>query len=182
MTTAHDITTAQELLSAAPQLGRCELVRGELIMMSPSGFEHGVIVARIASPLHAFVKKLGLGLVTGAETGFLIARKPDTVRAPDVGFVRAKRAAGALTKGFFLGAPDLAVEVLSPGDRPGEVTDKVNDWLGAGCQTVWVVDPEKRTVQAYRSDSEPVVWSEEDELDGGQMAPGFCLPVAEIFP
>ncbi len=114
-------------------------------MMSPGGFEHGRVALRIGEFVSSFVRQRGLGVATGAETGFQIGRDPDTVRAPDVGFVCAERVPATPTAGFFDGAPDLAVEVLSPSDRASEVLAKVQDWLGAGCRIVWVVDPGTRT-------------------------------------
>ena len=110
-------------------------------MMSPSGYEHGVVAGRIHGFLFSFVRKKRLGMVTAAETGFQIGHNPDTVRTPDVGFIRADRVPSARTRGFFPGPPDLAVEVVSPTDRGGEVLAKVRNWLAAGCQVVWVADP-----------------------------------------
>ncbi len=150
-------------------------------MMSPAGFEHGRVILRVAAPLANFVEPRGLGVTTGAETGFQIGRDPDTVRAPDVGFVCAERVPATPTAGFFDGAPDLAVEVLSPSDRHSEVLAKVQDWLGAGSRIVWVVDPGTRTVSIYRSPAEAVVLSTADELTGDDLLPGFRLSVAEIF-
>lgn len=180
-TTGSQITTAEQLLYA-PDLGRCELVQGELIMMSPGGSEHGAIIVRISGPLWTHVHQNALGIVFGAETGFQIARDPDTVRAPDVAFVRAERLEAGIPRGFFQGAPDLAVEVLSPGDRTGEVLAKTGDWLGAGCRMVWVVDPETRTVTVYRSLNDIRVLGAAEQLDGQDVAEGFRLPVGEIFP
>jgi Uma2 family endonuclease len=180
MVTTHQNLTAEQLL-ATPGLGRCELVRGELILMTPAGFEHGAIVVNITLPLGAFVKKHGLGTVTGAETGFQIARDPDTVRAPDVGFVRAERVPSPPPRGFFQGPPDLAVEVLSPDDRASEVLAEVNDWLAAGCLAVWVADPAKRTICVYPKDGQAVTLGTADEVSGGDILPGFRLPVGEIF-
>ena len=131
MATVESISTADQLFEA-PDLGRCELLRGELVMMSPAGSKHGVIALRIGGLLMDFVEPRGLGVVFGAETGFCIASNPDTVRAPDVAFVRRERIGGGLPEGFFPGAPDLAVEVLSPNDRASEVLAKVRDWLAAG--------------------------------------------------
>ena len=119
-------------------------------MMSPAGSEHGWIVTNVTVPLAVFVKQRSLGRVFGAETGFRIGHDPDTVRA-DVAFVTAMRVGVELPPGFFPGPPDLAVEVLSPDDRAGEVLAKVQDWLDAGCRAVWVVDPRTRTVTVYRS-------------------------------
>jgi Uma2 family endonuclease len=180
MVTIEHITTAEELLQT-PGLGRCELVRGELIMMSPAGSEHGSLVVNITVALANYVKLKALGRVFGAETGFVIRRDPDTVRAPDVAFVCAERVAAGVPKGFFDGPPDLAVEVTSPSDRPGEVLAKVHDWLHAGCRAVWVIDTDRRCVCVYRSRTEVVVLGMSDQLSGGDVVPGFSVPVAEVF-
>ena len=180
MTTTEQITTAEQLLRA-PGLGRCELVRGELIRLPLDGFDHGRVAMNIVARLCDFVEEDSLGVVTGARTGFQIARDPDTVRAPDVGFVLSERVPAEPVMGYFQGAPDLAVEVLSPDDRAGEVLAKVRDWLQSGCRRVWVVDPRTRTVSIYRSPSEIVVLSESDTLTDEELLPGFALPVGEIF-
>jgi len=180
MAAVQQITTAEELLEA-PDLGRCELIRGELIMMSPAGFNHGRIASRIGSRVSNFAEVAGIGVVTGAETGFRIGRKPDTVRAPDMGFVRSERLGPTPILGFFPGAPDLAVEVLSPDDRPREVLAKVQNWLDAGCQVVWIVDPAKRTVAVHRAGMDTVHLAENDTLSAEDLMPGFQLLVAEIF-
>ena len=150
-------------------------------MMSPAGSKHGAIALRIGSILLDFVKPRGLGVVMGAETGFQISHDPDTVRAPDAAFVRADRVCGGLPAGFFPGAPDLAVEVLSPGDRASEVIAKVENWLSAGCQAVWVVDPKTRTITVYRGSRLSAIFDPADTLDGGDVLPGFRTPVAEVF-
>jgi Uma2 family endonuclease len=180
MSAIPQVTTAQQLFEVAG-LERCELVRGELVMMSPAGFDHGWIAGNIALALGGFVKPRSLGMVVTAETGFRIASDPDTVRAPDVAFVRADRVPPGGVKGFFEGPPDLAVEVVSPNDRASEVTAKVQNWLQAGCAAVWVVDPENRTVMAYRSPSEIVMLSLADTLTGGEVLPGLSVPVGELF-
>jgi len=150
-------------------------------MMSPAGYEHGRIVLRIGWRLARFVEENALGEATGAETGFRIARDPDTVRAPDIGFIRADRVPTSSVKGFFQGPPDLAVEVLSPDDRAGKVMAKVQDWLRAGCRVVWVVDPDTQTVTIYDDKQLAATLTTSDELTGGDVVPGFRLPVAEIF-
>ena len=180
MATTEQITTAEQLLQAH-DLGRCELLRGDLVMMSPGGSEHGSIIVNITVPLGLFVKQNALGRILGAETGFQIGRNPDTVRAPDVAFISRDRCPPEVPKGFFQGAPDLAVEVLSPNDRASKVLAKVQDWLAAGCSMVWVADPATRTVAVYRGPDNIELFRLGDHLDGSDLLPGFSLAVAEIF-
>lgn len=180
MATTTPITTADQLFQAT-DLERCELVRGELVMMTPAGFEHGRITGRITIILGGFVSQHRLGVITGAETGFLIRQDPDTVRAPDVAFVRTERVPATPPRAFFPGAPDLAIEVVSPNDRASQLIAKVQDWLDAGCQAVWVVDPGTRSITFYRSRSQASVLSTSDTLTGGEVVPGFSVPVQDIF-
>ena len=142
------ITTVEQLL-AAPQIGRSELIRGELRMMIPPGARHGSVAVNLTWPIGRHVASHGLGTLYAAETGFLLARAPDTVRGPDIAFVRAGRPPPP-DRGYYPGAPDLAVEVLSPDDRPGYVSDKVAEWLD-GARAVWIVDPRKRTLTIHES-------------------------------
>jgi Uma2 family endonuclease len=180
MAATHAITTAEQLLEA-PGLGRCELLGGELVMMSPAGFEHGRIVNRLSVRLGTFVESQALGVVTGAETGFHIAENPDTVRAPDVAWVHTRRVPSTPTRGFFRGAPDLAAEVLSPDDRASEVQAKVQQWLDAGCQSVWVVDPLTRSVTTYHRGGTIAILRSTDTLTEEALLPGFSVSVAEVF-
>jgi Uma2 family endonuclease len=177
---AETITTAEQLFQF-PGLGACELLRGELVMMSPAGSKHGRIALRIGGILSSFVELQGLGVVLGAETGFRIAENPDTVRAPDVAFIRRERVGAELPDGFFPGAPDLAVEVLSPNDRAGEVLAKVQDWLGAGSAAVWVADPKTQTVMVYGADRKAVLLTASESIAGGDLLPGFSASVAGFF-
>lgn len=181
MTTITEPMSATALLRLSPELGRCELICGELRQMAPAGFEHGVVVGNLTGALAPYVRARRLGVVPGAETGFKIASNPDTVRAPDVGFVRQERLRGGRPRGYFPGAPDLAVEVVSPGDTSQEVRDKIADWLGAGAQAVWIVYPVRQTVEVHEADGTRRTLGLNDELDGGAVVPGFVLPVAQIF-
>ncbi|HEX8502177.1 MAG TPA: Uma2 family endonuclease [Pyrinomonadaceae bacterium] len=175
-------STASDLYAMPDDGFRYELVKGELRRMSPSGSEHGSVVANITVLLGQYVKATKLGVCFGAETGFVIASDPDTVRAPDVAFIRRERIPeSGITKKFWPGAPDLAVEVLSPGDGRGEVDEKVADWLAAGARAVWVINPKRRDVSVYRPTADVTRLSEADELDGGEVVPGFRCEVAEIF-
>lgn len=181
MTTTIEPMSATTLLRLSSELGRCELVRGELRQMAPAGFEHGVVIGNLTEALAREVRTRRLGVVSGAETGFKIASDPDTVRAPDIGFVRQERVRGGRPRGYFPGAPDLAVEVVSPGDSAQEVRDKVTDWLGAGAQAVWVVYPARQTVEVHEADGTRHTLGLTDQLTGGSVLPGFILPVAQIF-
>ena len=182
MTQTLQRSTASELFEMPDDGFRYELVKGELRRMSPAGCEHGAISFNLTLLIGQHVKSNDLGQGFGAETGFKIASDPDTVRAPDVAFVRRERIPEAgIPKNFWEIAPDLAVEVVSPGDTYDEVDEKVNDWLDAGTRAVWVVNPRKRLVSVYRSVKDVTILSEEDELDGGDVVPGFRCKVSEIF-
>ncbi|HEY9403107.1 MAG TPA: Uma2 family endonuclease [Pyrinomonadaceae bacterium] len=182
MSTTTQLMTAEELLAMPRDGFRYELVEGELKRMSPAGHSHGRIAMRLAIPLGKFIADNNLGAVYAAETGFKLKSNPDTVRAPDVSFIRQERVEQVGdTEGFWPGAPDLAVEVNSPGDRVGEVEEKVREWLSAGAQLVWVVSPKLRVVTVYRSLTDIRTLTETDTLDGGEVVPGFQFPVAELF-
>jgi len=128
MTTARTLTTADELFNMPDDGFRYELVKGEVRRMPPAGSEHGVIIIKFVRPFSQFVEDNDLGLVFGAESGFRIASNPDTVRAPDVAFVSRDRIPEeGVPTGFWAGAPDLAVEVISPSDTYTEVEEKVHD-------------------------------------------------------
>jgi Uma2 family endonuclease len=181
-TTITKLVTADELLAMPDDGWRYELVKGELIRIAPAGFQHGEVAMNIGAPLHEYVKRNNLGRVYAAETGFILTQDPDTVRAPDAAFIRRDRVEKVRrVKGYGIGPPDLAVEVVSPGDTVREVTAKAAEWLEAGARMVWVVSPKLRTVTIYRSLTDIAVITEKDTLDGGDVVPGFQIPVAEIF-
>ena len=174
--------TADQLFQMRDDGFRYELVKGELRKMTPAGFKHGKVVANLTGPLTIYVRANNLGVVLGAETGFKIGSDPDTVRAPDVAFVRMERilATGETDK-FWPGPPDLAVEVLSPRDTVYEVEEKVANWLTAGFSMVWVVNPKERTLHVHRFNKTIHRLSEKDLLDGQDVLPGFHLSITEIF-
>lgn len=172
--------TADELFRDPPR-ERCELLKGELQIMSSAGGEHGWIIVAITSALAVFVKENQLGYVFGAETGFIIERDPGTVRAPDVAYVRTGRFTGRPTPKFIPFAPDLAVEVLSPNDTAAEVQEKVEAWLNAGTQAVWVVDPKRQTALICRQSDNAVISQRVEELSDDSLLPGFRLSVASLF-
>jgi len=174
--------TAEELLRMPDDGFRYELVRGELRQMTPAGNIHGRVAMNFGTSLNNHAKAYDLGVVYAAETGFKLAGDPDTVRAPDVAFVgRERLEAVGEVEGYWPGAPDLAVEVISTGDSYVEVEEKVFDWLEAGTKMVVVVNPRKRSATVYRSLANITVLTETDVLDGGDVVSGFRLAVQEIF-
>lgn len=174
--TASGLITAEELLHLSIPDKRAELVRGVLVVREPPGGRHGRIVMNLGVELANYVRTRELGVVYAAETGFTLARHPDTVRAPDVAFVRRERLPSPEPTGFPDLAPDLVVEVLSPSDRPGELLAKIADWLSAGTCLVWVIDPERRQARVYRQDGTVRIVPAEEPLDGEDVVPGFsCL-------
>ena len=182
MSTEVQLMTADELLALPRGEFRYELVNGELRTMSPGGHQHGKIIIRLTLPIAQHVRVNRLGEVYAAETGFRLKSDPDTVRAPDIAFIIRERVdAVGETTGYWPGAPDLAVEVLSPDDRVSEVEDKVSEWLAGGSRQVWVVSPKLRNVTIYSSTIEVVVLTEKDLLDGGDVLPGFVIAVRDIF-
>jgi Uma2 family endonuclease len=182
MVTEVQSLTADDLLRMPDDGFRYELIDGELRKMAPAGSQHGRVVLKVTIPLGEFVDRNDLGVVFAAETGFKLRTDPDTVRAPDVAFVTKRRFAEVGdVPGYWPGAPDLAIEVLSPGDRFSEVEEKVFDWLDAGTRLVIVLDPRKRTGTAYRSRSSIRVHTDAETLDASDVVPGWTFEVARAF-
>jgi Uma2 family endonuclease len=181
--------TAAELLGFDAPGARVELERGRLVVREPAGWRHGGIGMRLALAIGAHLERereragggASPGWVLGADTGFLLSRGPDTVRAPDVAYLSRARWPAPLPEGFGEGAPDLVVEVRSPQDRPGALVTKVGEWLDAGAELVWVVDPARGAVTVYRADGTVAVRGVADLLDGEAVLPGFTLAVGQLF-
>ncbi len=156
-----------------------ELDEGELITMPPAGGEHGYIGSGICSDLQIFAKKHKLGRVYSADTGFRLSR--DTVRAPDVAFVRKQRIEAIHSDGFMKGAPDLAVEIFSPSDSVRQLRRKVKQYLAAGCHTVWVVYPKRKQVDVHEASGVNRTVGGDEMLEAPELLPGFSIRVAELF-
>ncbi len=172
------LLTAEQLATASVD-GPCELIEGRVHRMSPAGRRHGEVAGRIHRLL---VLHDADGAVLSAETGYRLARDPDTVRAPDVAFVseatleRSRQA----DEPYFPCAPDLAVEVLSPNDAWAEIERKVRDYLTAGGRAVWIVDPARETVTVCTPAGRTEL-SGRDEIDGGEAVPGFRAQARSFF-
>jgi Uma2 family endonuclease len=175
------LITAEELLQMPEFEKHAELVNGEIVRMAPAGEEHGEIAISIGGFLHQYVRQHKLGKVYAAETGFVLSRDPDTVRAPDVAFVSAERLKRKARAAYFEGSPDLAVEVVSPSEREGEVKAKVQNYLCAGAKLMWIIRPPAQTITIHRPQSQPRVLTLDDTLDGEDGVPGFAVPVRDIF-
>lgn len=179
----NQLVTADELLAISQRDdARFELLQGDLIMMSPAGSKHGNLAMKIGARIQVYVEDQGQGYVFAAETGFFIETDPDTVRAPDVGYIRQERLpAEGLPDRYFPGAPDLAVEVISPSDSASDVQAKVRDWLSHGTQLVWVVEPKSETAMVYRGDGRVDLLLKGDHLDGEDVLPGFSYALDRLF-
>jgi Uma2 family endonuclease len=182
MAVATKLITADDLL-AMPNDRRRELVCGEVREMAPAGADHGDVTNNFSVLLTTHVKANKLGKVFAAETGFVLRRSPDTVRAADCSFVSHKRIewVGGVPKGFFPTGPDLAVEVVSPNDTLTEVEAKVDEWIAAGASAAVVINPARRSVTVHAAGKQPLVLRVGDTLDLSFVVPGFGCQVAEIF-
>ncbi len=180
MPMSKHINTAADLANLPDDSYRHELVAGVIVAEPLPTHRHDRARWRVEQRLRDHVKAGGLGEIFG-EAGYLLARDPDTVRGPDLSFVSRERLAGFNDKSFFSGAPDLAVEILSPSNRPGEMHAKVADYLAAGARLVWVVDSERKTVTTYTALLTPVRIEAPAILDGGDVLPGLEIPLDAIF-
>jgi len=173
--------TADDLLRFRHPGKSAELVRGVLVVREPPSTRHGSRAARLARHLGNFAAEHGLGEVFAQDTGFKIQHAPDTVRAPDVAFVARERLGAIPAEGYAELAPDLVAEILSPGDRPGHVLEKVGQWLSAGARLVWVLDPVGRQARVYRPDGTVSVVAAREQLDGEDVLPGFRLSLEDAL-
>lgn len=161
---------------------RYDLIEGELRKMQPAGFYHGAIGNFINGPLMVYVTEHGFGIVTLAETGFQLASDPDTVLAPDIAFISKANLPNPWPQsGYFPGAPDLAIEVASPGNSTAELDEKVEAFLRYGTKLVWIVRPKRKVVEVHRADGSISLLRHTDTLDGENVVPGFSRPLSRVF-
>jgi Uma2 family endonuclease len=162
--------------------GRIDLIDGRVIEMPPVAPEHGSLDVRLTSRLGLHVEEHGLGRVY-LNTGFILRRDPPLTLGPDEAFVAAERIARnpPPTRGFWEIAPDLAVEIVSPEDRPATLRRKIAEYLDAGVRLVWLVDPLRRQVEVFRPQQAVRILDEADTLDGEDVVPGFSLPLSQLW-
>ena len=170
-----------EMLFRLGNIGPTELVRGEIVYMSPTGHPHGYIEFNIGGILREFVRKHKLGRVIGGEVGIYTQRNPDTVRAADVAFISRQRLAQVQSESYLDIAPELVVEVLSPDDAWSEVMEKLEEYFAIGVLAVWIADPKRQQVYVYHAVTEVKRFSISDVLADEKVLPGFSVPVAELF-
>lgn len=175
------LMTAAYLGRLPPSANRRELVRGVVVETMPPGGQHGATAVALAMLLRLWARHTQGGYV-GVAAGYILARTPDTVRGPDVSFVRAERIPPAgVPEGFWEIAPDLAVEVVSPSETADDVREKVRDFLSAGTPLVWTIHPRTREVIAHTPDGLARTYSGSDALTFPDVLPGFTCTVADLF-
>ncbi|MCC6931013.1 MAG: Uma2 family endonuclease [Gemmatimonadaceae bacterium] len=179
--TVPPLMTAEEILVLDIPGRSTELVRGRLVVHEPPSTLHGIIAAKLLYSIAHFVYGHDLGAVAAQDTGFHIFANPDTVRAPDVAFIRKERLADVPSRGYAKVAPDLVIEIVSPNDRPGELLAKVGDWLQAGTLLAWVIDPKRRAAFVYRADGSISFVGEQGALEGEDVLPGWRCALEELL-
>ena len=170
--------TAEELFRTG-DIGPCELVHGELRRLSPGSARHGVVAARVLARLGEYADERGGAVFL--VVGIVLARDPDTVRAPDIAYVRAERTHLVPDDGYLTVPPDLAVEVLSPDDRRSDVEEKIADWLAMGVPMAWLVDIDARAITVQRPGAASRIVASGGTVGGEDVMPGFTLPVEVFF-
>ena len=161
--------------------GRYELVDGEVVEMAPVNEEHGEVASNINGAFYVYSRRFNTGRA-GVETGYRLQSDPDTVRGPDVYFSLSRRPGGrARSAGFVSGAPEIAVEVISPSNSSAELERKVAEYLAAGSQRVWAVYPTSRTVSVHLADGTTRTYSGKDVITDAELLPGFSLSLSDIF-
>jgi len=181
-TTSTALMTAEELMQLPRGYYRAELINGELIKMPLPKLPHGRVAMRLGLPLVQFISDHDLGEAYLSEVGFQLTRNPDTVLGPDLSFISKERLKEVgEVEGYWQGPPDLAIEVLSPGDRPGKINKKISRYFSFGTNQVWIVDPKHSTVTVYRSPSDTTTFSGSDYLEAPDLLPGFRISLDKIF-
>lgn len=176
------LMTADEFEMIAHTLGVCELVRGEVVNLSPGGFVHSNITAKLVLELGKWNERGQHGYVLTCEMGIMVQRAPDTVRGADVAYYSSDRLpADNMPDGFCAVPPNLVVEVTGKGQGWRDMVEKTSEYLRMGVDRVWVIDPRTKRVHVFRADNEPVILSDDDTLADADIIPGFTCKVANLF-
>jgi Uma2 family endonuclease len=180
---AQALLTAAWLAETPDGMFQRELDEGELILMAPAGGEHGFVEMRLAGLLFAEVERRELGVLFSADTGFLLQRNPDTVRCPDIAFVRKQRLPLSYARegGYVEGAPDLAVEIQSPSQSPADLEKKIRQYFAAGTHTVWLIHPRRRQARIHEASGEWKTVAPEGFLEAPEILPGVRIALLSIF-
>ncbi|OLP16925.1 hypothetical protein BST81_18215 [Leptolyngbya sp. 'hensonii'] len=179
--TETKVWTDEEFMALPDDGGRYELVNGELVDMGNSGMEHGYIASLLNIVVGSYVRSQKLGVICDSSTAFNL--KSGNKRSPDFSFIARERLQGVkrLPKGYFQGAPDLAVEVISPNNTFAEIHSKLVEYFDNGCRLAWVINPDEQSVLVYRQPQPDQLLKGTDNLTGEEIIPGFILPVADLF-
>jgi Uma2 family endonuclease len=168
-------------LFAMGDIGPSELVRGEVIHHMPTGHPHGFFENMIGALLYIYLKTNPIGRAMSGEVGIYTRRNPDTIRAADVTFISNERLVRAQAEGYLDVAPELVVEIMSPGNTWSEVQEKLAEYFAVGVLMMWVVDPQLEQIHVYRSPEQVRLLGKQDVLMGEDVLPGFQVALAEIF-
>lgn len=174
--------TANEFEQVCHELGSCELVRGEVVILSPGGMNHSGFAANVAILLGQWAKSSKSGRIWTNEAGIVVERDPDTVRGADVAYISYSRLAKGISSDSFSNVPpELVVEILGKGQGWTEILEKVGEYLAMGVDRIWVLDRETQRVHVYRPDHEPIMLNRNDVMEDAAVLPGFSCKVAEFF-
>ena len=184
-TATTELMTAEQFAAwaaAQPDDGRrYELDRGRVVVMPPPGGRHGALCRIVGLILGRYALEVGRGYACTNDTGLVLRRDPDTLRGADLLFFVESQRLDDVPIGHVQRLPELVIEVRSPSDRDGQVLRKVQQYLAAGVQLVWIIDPDEREVFVHRRDDFLRVLDESDTLTGNGILPGFSCPVADLF-
>lgn len=176
------LLSAEDFELIAQVLGSCELVRGEIVAMSPGGIHHSVVTGNAFRLLDSHCRPRGLGRVLTGEAGVVVARRPDTVRGADVAFISYQRLPkGPLEHGFLKQPPELVIEVLSKDTSWTRMEEKVADYHAMGVDLVWVLDPQTVTLRAYPRGEVSLLLRDTDTASADPHVPGFTVAVSAFF-
>lgn len=188
MQETHWIMSTQTLITAADfekiadGLGPCELVRGEVVRLSPGGYEHNRAVSNAHGLLWSWARQSRQGRALTKETGLIVGRDPDTVRGADVVYYSYRRLPqGSAPRGFVATPPDLVVEIVSERQSWRQAVTKAGEYLNMGVDRVWLVDFKTQRIHVYRPDTEPVILNRGDILADETVLPGFRCQVDDLF-